>query len=56
MKLTKGTKPANTKGICLRCEGSGNLLRPTKDQLCTFQKCTNCQGHGVRFRAAKPTR
>lgn len=41
--------PPNPRGVCERCGGSGQLLRPTESKLLHFKKCSNCQGHGVRF-------
>ncbi len=39
-----------SRGICQRCGGSGQLLRPSKTKLLTFCRCGACRGHGVRWK------
>lgn len=50
MGFIKRKRPSpNPKKLCTRCGGSGQLFRPTKEKVLDFKKCSDCQGHGVRF-------
>lgn len=42
-----------SKGVCQRCGGSGQLLRPAKIKLLNFKRCTDCGGRGYRFKATE---
>jgi DnaJ-class molecular chaperone len=49
MPLLEKKLPPNPTRLCRRCLGSGQLLRPIDDKVLNFLKCSDCQGHGVRF-------
>ena len=34
--------------LCKRCGGSGSLLRPQKEKLLTFRRCSDCGGKGLK--------